>query len=266
MAIDISRVTTASSVALQAAELDAVSSTSMDDTLLTIPVQTFAGQQKVSRQAIDRGRGIDTMVLNDLLARCAATLDSTLLTQASTGLSAMATATTYDDTQPTAAKLYPKILQTQAAVEAILLGPPVSHVTMHSRRWAWLSSQMTSTWPLINTAGIPTQAGGTADPNASYATGIRGTLPNGLAVCVDNNLPTNGGVGVNQDSIFVTPRDECHLWEMAGGATYIRAEQVAAAQLGVLIVCWEYAAYTFGRYPAGAMGAISGTALVSPSF
>ena len=59
MTVDISRITTASSVALQAAETTAVSETNIDDTLLSIPVQTAAGQQTMSRQAIDRGAGIE---------------------------------------------------------------------------------------------------------------------------------------------------------------------------------------------------------------
>jgi hypothetical protein len=203
-------------------------------------------------------------VLNDLMAHCAATLDATLITQASTGLSAVAQSVTYTDTQPTAAKLYPKILNAQANVEAALLGPPVTHVTMHSRRWAWLSSQMTSTWPMINSQGIGVQAGGVSD-NAAYATGVRGTLPNGLRVVVDNNLATNLGVGTNEDEVYVTSVAECHLWEDPGAPLFIRADQVAAANLGVQLVVWEYFAYTFSRY-TNATAKIGGSGNVSPSF
>ena len=265
MTFDISKVTTGGSVALQAAELDTVSATSMDDTLLAISVLTAAGMQKVSRQAIDRGTGIDQMAMNDLLAHTAATLDATLITQATTGLSAVAVATTYDDTSPTAAEMYPKILAAQAASEAATLGPPVTHAVMHSRRWAWLSSQMTNTWPLINTAGIPAQSGGQSDPNSSYSTGVRGKLPNGMLVIVDNNIATNLGVGTNQDEIYVVPQSECHLWEDPAAPMFIRADQPASPNLAVVLVCWEYFAYTFSRY-ASAMSKCAGTGLVTPVF
>ncbi|MER5356081.1 hypothetical protein ABT093_37895 [Kitasatospora sp. NPDC002551] len=266
MSVNISRITTASSAALQAAENDAVSETGMDDTLLTIPVQTAAGQQTVSRQAIDRGSGIEDVTMQDLFNRVATVLDSTLLNQASTGLSAVAAATTYTDASPTGAELYPKILGAAAGVEAALLamGSP-THAVMHSRRWYWLSSQMSSTWPLINWAGLPTQAGGTADPASSYASGVRGVLPSGLKVVVDNNVGTGLGAGTNEDELYVVPSSECHLWEDPDAPMFIRAEQPKAGNLGVLLVAYSYFAYTFGRYANGT-GKVSGTGMVTPTF
>src|SRR5206468_4066349 len=66
MTVNISRITTPTSVALQATGLSAVSATSIDDTLLTENVQTAAGQQTLSRQAIERGTGIEEVVMGDL--------------------------------------------------------------------------------------------------------------------------------------------------------------------------------------------------------
>lgn len=265
MALDISRITTATSAGIQVNELDPASSTSIDDTLLTIPVQTIAGQQKMSRQAIDRGTGTEDVTVQDLFARYATTLDATLITQASTGLSAVATAVSYADATPTAAELYPKILNGAANVEGALLGfGSPSHAVMHSRRWYWLASQLSSTWPLINSAGIPVQAGGVLNPDSTYASGQRGTLPVGLRVIVDNNISTALGAGT-EDEIYVVPQRECHLWEEPNSPLYIRAEQPAAANLGVLLVVYGYIAYTFQRYANG-MGKISGTGLIAPTF
>jgi hypothetical protein len=265
MTVNISRITTASSVALQASQNAGVSETDMDDTLLTIDVQTAAGQQTVSRQAIDRGTGIEDTTLSDLFRRYATTLDSTLITQATTGLSAVATATAYTDATPTAAELWPKILGTNAGIEAALLGEAmVTHVTMHSRRWNWMQAQLSSTWPFITQPSIPTQAGG-VNTGAGYGKGIRGILPNGLLVIVDNNIATNLGAGTNEDEIYVTPKDECHLWEDPNAPLLIRAEQTKAASLGVLLVVFGYFAYTFGRYTNG-MGKIAGTGLITPTF
>ncbi|WP_328544583.1 phage major capsid protein [Streptomyces europaeiscabiei] len=266
MSVNISRITTATSAALQASENAAVSETNMDDTLLTVNVQTAAGQQTVSRQAIDRGTGIEDVTMQDLFNRVATVLDSTLLNQATNGLTNVANANAYTDGTPTGAELYPKILGAAAGVEGALLamGRP-SHAVMHSRRWYWLSSQMSSTWPMINWAGIPVQAGGVANANSSYASGPRGVLPCGLEVVVDNNIATNLGAGTNEDEIYVVPSSECHLWEDPNAPLFIRAEQPAAASLGVLLVAYSYFAYTFARYTNGTQK-VGGTGLVTPAF
>jgi HK97 family phage major capsid protein len=266
MSVNISRITTASSAALQASENSAVSETNMDDTLLTVNVQTAAGQQTVSRQAIDRGTGIEDVTMQDLFNRVATTIDSTLLNQATNGLTNVATANAYTDATPTGAELYPKILGATAGVEAALLamGRP-THAVMHSRRWYWLSSQMSSTWPMINWSGVPVQAAGTADSSSMYGSGPRGVLPCGLEVIVDNNIATNLGAGTNEDEIYVVPSSECHLWEDPNAPLFIRAEQPAAASLGVLLVAYSYFAYTFGRYANG-MQKVGGTGLITPSF
>ncbi|MFJ9243803.1 hypothetical protein [Streptomyces sp. NPDC101776] len=266
MSVNISRITTPSSAALQASENAAVSETDMDDTLLTVPVQTAAGQQTVSRQAIDRGTGIEDVTMQDLFNRVATVLDSTLINQATTGLSAIAQAVAYTDASPTGAELYPKILGAAAGVEANLLamGRP-SHAVMHSRRWYWLSSQMQSVWPMINWTNLPVQAAGKADAASSYNSGPRGVLPCGLEVIVDNNIPTGLGGGTNEDELYVVPQSECHLWEDANAPMFIRAEQAKAASLGVLLVAYSYFAYTFGRYANG-MQKVGGTGMAQPTF
>jgi len=267
MTVNISQVTTATSVALQTTELTAVSATSIDDTLLTENVQTASGQATLSRQAIDRGTGIEEVTMQDLFRRYATTLDSTLVTQSVTGLQALATLVTFTSGSPTAALLYPKILGAASGVEAALLAQATpTHAIMHSRRWYWLASQLGSTWPLINALGpqYPYQ-GGVVDPSSSYSKGIRGQLPIGLDVVVDNNIATNLGVGTNQDQVYVVPRDECHLWEDPNAPVYIRAEQPKAANLGVLLVLYGYFAYTFRRY-ANAIQAVDGTGMTTPAF
>jgi hypothetical protein len=265
MTVNISRITTPTSVALQATELTAVSATSIDDTLLTENVQTAAGQQTLSRQALERGTGIEEVVMGDLFRRYATTLDSTLINQATTGLAAVAQANTYTDASPTAAELYPKFAAAAAGVEAALLGFAVpSHAIMHSRRWYWLQSQVGPNWPFMSQPGLDPRVGA-SNANVPYATGTRGLLPNGMAAIVDNNLSTNNGAGTNEDLIYVVPSDECHLWEDPQAPVFIRAEQAAAANLGVLMVLYGYFAYSFRRY-SNSMQSITGTGLVTPAF
>lgn len=264
MTVNISRITTASSVGLQASENALVDETNMDDTLLTENVQTAAGQQTLSRQAVDRGTGIEDVVMMDLQRRYATNLDSTVINQATTGLLAIATDVAYTDTTPTGAELYPKILGAISGSEAALLGQAAPDVAvMHSRRWHWLSKEMTSTWPLIQQQGYDARAGG-INYAERYGSGFRGLLPNGTAVVVDNNIPTDLGGGT-EDSIVIAPTEESFLWEDPNAPQFIRAEQAKAANLGVLLVLYGYFAYTLRRY-ANSHQEITGSGLVAPTF
>lgn len=265
MTVNISRITTASSVALQSSENSAVSATDMDDTLLTESIQTAAGQQTISRQAIERGTGIEEVVVDDLYRRYATSLDSTLINQATTGLSAVAASVTYDDASPAGTEVWPKILQGAANAEAALLGfAQPNIVLMHSRRWYWLQSQLASQWPLFGQPGITDTHGG-MNYATRYGMGARGMLPNGMVAVVDNNIPTGLGTGTNQDEMYVVASDECHLWEDSAAPVFLRCEQPAAASLGVLLVLYGYFAYSFRRY-TNAMSKVGGTGFVPPAF
>src|SRR5262249_61574264 len=91
------------------------------------------------RRAMSRGPGSGEPPMQALFRRYATTLDSTLVTQAVTGLQALAVLVTFTSASPTAALLYPKILGAAAGVEAALLAQATpSHAIMHSRRWYWL--------------------------------------------------------------------------------------------------------------------------------
>jgi hypothetical protein len=263
MSVNISRVTTASGVGLQSAELVTPTGVSVDDTLLTVPVQTATGWQNVSRQAIDRGSGIEDTILQDMFSRYVTDLDNQLINQASTGLVTVATDNVWTQASPTGAGIYGQIQKAASGVEAAMLamGNP-THVAMHSRRWYWLSAQLSSAFPMVNWPNVPPQATAVGNFNG-YAAGVRGVLPNGLMVIVDNNIPTN--VAGTQDYVFVVPDREMHLWEDPNAPAFIRAEQPNAPGLGVLLVIYGYYAYTFQRY-AGAVQRISGTGLTTPVF
>ncbi|MFD7224826.1 hypothetical protein ACFV9P_28060 [Streptomyces sp. NPDC059892] len=265
MTVNLSRVTTTTSVDTQTTENTAVAEQDIDDTLMSINVQTNAGQQTLSRQAIERGAGIEPVVLDDLFRRYASSLDTKLLNQATNGLTNVATAVAYTDATPTATELYPKVLEGLSGVEAALLDQSSGDnvAVMHSRRWYWMQNAMGSTWPLITQPGVVAQTLGTNYAEV-YGRGVRGVLPNGTPVIVDNNIATNLGAGTNEDEIYLVDRNECHLWEDPDAPMYIRAEQTKAASLGVLMVVYGYFAYTHARYPQARK--IAGTGLVTPTF
>jgi len=265
MSLNISRITTASKVELQTSENAAQATpTAMDDTLLTINVQTALGQQTISRQAIERGYGIEDVVMQDLFRQHATLLDSTMLNAATHGLTNVANNVSGVATVADLAHIYPAILGAASQSETATLG--MAHPTyaiMHPRRWFWLQSLLTTQWPAFTQPGVDPRAEGT-NTAAPYNTGVHGVLPSGLKVVTDANILTNGGTATNQDEIYVVPDVECHLWEDQGNPVYIRAEQPAAASLGVLLVVYSYFAFTYERY-TNATQKVTGLGLAAPS-
>jgi HK97 family phage major capsid protein len=264
MTVNISRITTATSATLQASENTAVSETNIDDTLLSPAVLTASGQQTLSLQALQRGVGTEAVTVGDLVKRYHTVLNSTIINQATTGLDAAAgVSVTYTDATPTGAELYPKLFDLIQQVQtAVFLG--VSHFIMHPRRWSWLASQVGTSWPFLQVNGAGNQTAGSYTGTGVYNNGTAGTLA-GVPVILDASIATNFGAGTNEDRIYGVTASELHLWEDPAAPVYIRAEQPAAASLGVLFVVYGYFAYTAQRY-ASAHGKISGTGLITPTF
>ena len=267
MTVEISKITTGTSTAVQSSQNGAVSETNADDTALSIAVQTNAGQQTISRQALERGAGIEGVIMGDLFNAYGSTLDSTLITQATNGLDAITDANVdiaYTDASPTAAELWPKLFDGIQQVQTAVKGQAtVNALLMHPRRFWWLASQVGTNFPFVNLAGAGPQSGGAVGTTA-YGSGPSGYLA-GLPVYLDANIVTDGGGSTNEDRIYILSRQECHLWEDPNAPVFIRAEQTAAASLGVLFVVYGYFAYTFNRF-ASANGRIAGTGLATPSF
>jgi len=261
----IGKLTTGTTAAEQTSENSSVSETNADDTLLSAPILTSAGSQTVSRQASERGVGVEDTIIEDLISAQRANLDSLILNRASTGLTNVATAIAYTDASPTAAELYPKLLAGPAAVEAAMLNAHPGDViaVMHSRRWYWLQSQLTSTWPLFGQPGAAAQNAG-VNYAERYGNGFRGVLPSGVPAIVDNNIATNLGAGTNEDEIYFVSQTESHLWEDPNAPLLIRAEQTNAKSLGIDLVVYAYFAYLFTRVTHAQK--VNGTGLVTPSF
>ncbi|MFQ6170372.1 hypothetical protein ACK8HX_02095 [Oryzobacter sp. R7] len=262
----IGRLTTGTSVDEQAVENTNVTEQDADDTLITVPILTNAGQQTVSRQGVERGVGVDDTLAQDLLSAYATTLDNKLLNRATIGLTNVATAISYTDATPTAPELYPKLLQAPAAVEASLLNQQLGADTisvMHSRRWYWLQSQLTSTWPMFGQPGSAAQQAG-VNYGEKYGSGFRGILPSGVPVIVDNNVAINKGAGVNEDEIYFGSQSEFHLWEDPNAPMFIRAEEAKVASLSILLVVYGYYAFLANRRDHAQK--INGTGLITPTF
>jgi HK97 family phage major capsid protein len=265
LTLSISKVTTGTAVAVQT-EGSAVQETNMDDTKLDLTVNTIAGQQNVSRQALERGTGIDALVMADLVSAYHTKLDAEYVTTNAASLTNVITqVVTYTDGSPTVAELYPKILDGVQRIQTNYFGGP-NFILMHPRRLAWILAA-------VDTAGrplaVPTQNGpqnAISVGDGSVVYGNSGYSIAGLPVITDANVITTNGTGENEDVIIIGNTQESHLWETAGGSPFmLRFEDVKSAELEVKMVVYGYSAYTANRYP-NAFALIGGTGLVTPSF
>jgi len=270
MTINISRMTTGTSTAIQATENANVSETDADDTLLTVNVRTIAGQQDISRQAIERGTGIDSFILADLIRSWHTTLDNQCLNGAGTsgtilGLDGSGgNAITYTSASPTIKLLYPKLADAVQQIQTNAFMSPTAWI-MHPRRLAYLMAGVDSSdRPLVvpNAYGpmnvIAAGAGGTSYGNSGYSL-------MGLPIITDANVVTTTGASSNQDKIYCVAAPEMHLFEQTGSPFALNFDATGASSLTIKTVVYGYAAFTAGRYPLAA-SIISGTGLVAPSF
>lgn len=270
MTLNVSRITTGAAVAAQASENAAVQETDIDDTLLTVNVRTYSGQQDVSRQALERSELVDAVVFQDLVADYWTKLDSAVINAdgtSGTHLGIRSTSgivsVTYTDASPTVGELYPKIADAIQQIASQRYAPATT-IVMHPRRWGWITAALDS-------SGRPLAVPNPNGPFNALAVGdapeygaVVGTLQ-GLPVVTDANIPTNLGAGTNEDVILVLRvPDLLFFQEGDGSPRQFRFEQANAPQ-SIRLAVWGYSAFTAGRYPA-ASAVIGGTGLVTPTF
>ena len=266
LVISISKVTTGSATAVQT-EGAAVQETNIDDTKLDVSIVTVAGQQNVSRQAIERGTNIDSLVMADLVSAYHTNLDSLFVTTSATSLTNTITqVVTYTDASPTVAELYPKIVDCVQRIQTNFFAGP-NFILMHPRRLAFILAAVDGqnrplAVPVPNFNGQPAFASG----NGAPVYGNSGYTMLGLPIITDANVITNNGVGTNEDVIIVGNTQEAHLFEQGNGEPMmLRFEQPKAAELDVTMIVYGYSAFTANRYP-NAFALVGGTGLITPVF
>ncbi len=272
MNVNISKIMTGSDVAAQNGENAAINETNMGNTLLTVPVNTYAGMQDVSRQAVERGALIEEVVIEDLLSAYYSRVDAAAIAGDGTAgthkgvLAAAGTnAVTYTDTTPTAAELWPKVADgSQQVAGGIFRGGP-THAIMHPRRFGWLMASVDSQGrPLVVPAASgPMNAIGSGEGPQLY--GDTGYQIQGLRIVTDANVPVNLGAGANEDRIIIVAVRELIFWEDPNAPLQLRFEDVGSGALTVRYVVYGYSAFTAERLPKAA-SIISGTGLVTPTF
>ena len=270
--IEISRITTGSAAAEQASENSAVQETNMDDTLLTVNVDTIAGQQDVSRQALERGGqpgfSMENIIFQDLVAAYFGKLDELMINgSGSSGqplgirnVSGLNTVT-YTDGTPTVGEAFPKLADAVQKVNANRFAPAQA-IIMHPRRWGFFTAGVDgNSRPLVLPAGNnPDNAMGVGDA-AAYGNVVGNLL--GLPVITAANITTTAGGGNDQDQIYVVKADDHILFE--DNLFQLKFEETNAGSLTTKMVVYGYVAFASGRYPTG-ITKIQGTGLITPSF
>jgi HK97 family phage major capsid protein len=260
LTISLSKVTTGTAVAEQT-EGAAVQETDMDDTKLDISVKTVAGMQDVSRQAIERGTNIDSLVMADLVSAYHTKVDGLLNAEL---LASAGQSVTYTDASPSVAEAYPKLLDAVQKVQTTFFAGP-NAIVMHPRRLAFfLAALDSSNRPLA--VPQPYAMNPVALGQGSPQYGNSGYSIAGLPIITDANVSITEGAGTNEDTIFIGNLQELHLWEQgAGEPLMLRFEQPKASELEITMIVYGYVAMTANRFP-NAWAKISGTGLVTPTF
>ncbi len=268
--VEISRITTGSEAEQQASENAAVKETNMDDTLLTVNVDTIAGQQDVSKQALERGGqpgfNLEDIIFQDLASAYFTKLDNLLINGSGSsgqpkGISQVSgiNTVTYTDASPTVGELYPKLADALQKINSERFAPATA-IIMHPRRWGFLTAGVdSSNRPLIVPNGnAPQNAVGTGDVNKYGAVG----QILGVPVITDANIRTDLGAGT-EDAIYVVRAEDHILFEQ--DVFTAKFEETNAGSLTTKLVVYGYVAFASGRYPKG-ISAISGTGLAAPTF
>lgn len=267
--INIPKVATGTTAAIQTADNGAVSETDLTDTFITAPVRTIAGQQDVAIQLLDQSPvSFDEVVFRDLTADYATKLDLQVIS--GSGLSGQVTGVratssietvTYTSATPTVGQLYSKIADAVQRVHTLRFMPPTA-IVMHPRRWAYLLAAVDTTGRPLVTPNAGNPQNNIAVLGAVAAEQVVGQM-HGLPVITDPNMPTTLGAGTNQDVVHVVRASDLLLYE--SGIRSRVLPDVGSGTLTVRLQVYGYLAFTAARYPKSIVE-VGGTGLVAPSF
>ncbi|MET3635659.1 phage major capsid protein [Curtobacterium oceanosedimentum] len=278
MQLVIPKGTTGTAAAVQASENTTVAEQDEVWQNLTIPVITIAGQQPLSRQALERGaQGIDQLVFTDLAAAYAVSVDAEVIGGTGSSGHALGILNTAGIGQALAftaavspATFMSKIAGAINTVQTTRFAAP-NVIYMHPRRWAWLTAQVDgANRPLVVPNPGAMNAFGSYDGvNNPTAVTPAGTLL-GLPVITDANIPVSVGTGP-EDVVIVARSQDLLLWEANdGNPTNLQFEQTLGNQLTITLVAYGYAAFTAARYPSAVAvvggNAAAGNGLIAPTF
>ena len=254
------RGATSTGVAAQTTEGTAVNNQTMTESDLTVPVRTFAGQQVVSRQSIDRGTNIGSILLADLYQQYATKVNVSAISGDGTagghfGILSTTSVQTAGWIGTTGASLVASIHNGLGKINAARYAA-ADLIVMHPRRWAWLCAQSDSSLrPLVAIEGYNSFNAAGAGMAAGY--GPVGSIA-GVPVVTDAGVPIVLGASTDEDRVIITRKADVLFMEDGSAPIGLTLNEVAAASLNVTMVVYGASAFTAGRYPV-ATCILSGT-------
>lgn len=261
---------TTGTVGAMTAEAAAFNETDPANTDMTNSVRLVSASTDISRTMFMRGGSVvDQILFPDLIAASEVALNANAWSGNGTapnhrGVLAVVgiEAVTYTDATPTVSELWPKLSDAVQRINSLRFLPG-NVIYMHPRRWGMVTSATDTTGrPLFEFSSVP--------PNSVFGLGVAaqygqvvGTLQ-GLPVITDATLPTNLGVGVNEDIIVVLRSFDILYWE--DDVMQFTFEQTLPNSPGqVRLAVGRFSLLAAGRYPK-AIATIGGTGFTPPAF
>jgi HK97 family phage major capsid protein len=268
--INLPKVASGATAAVQATQGTALSDTAMTTTSVSTAITTIGGKQIISMQLLQQsGIPFDKVILQDLAKAYAIQVDTQVLYGSGSsgqvsGLVGVAANNAFTTLAPAPASvtsansLYYTVAKAAAAMQAAIFEAPDA-IIMHPNRWAWVLGAVDSSarpfvipnGPQFNGLGV------SGDQVAQGLAGYFGSYP----VYTDPNISTTANSATNQDEIYLVKRDELWLYESP-----VQAESFTATyadQASVLFRILGYMGLIANRY-TGAVQSIRGTGLVAP--
>lgn len=273
MTMTIPRGVTGTVADAQTGENQAVTNVNFDADDLVVNVRTYAGQQDVSRQAIERGRGVDEIIYADLAGSYAVSLNRDVINGPGSGgrhLGIIGTTGVVSVTSTVASSGTQVMRMIADGIQRINSGRflPADVIVMHPRRWGWLTIQTDGQDRPLVVAGEgrnnPQNAFGSG-PAPEY--GFTGGQIQGLPVFTDATIPTTltATTTLAHDAILVMRRTDLHLWEEGVAPRQFRFEETLGGNLTIKLVIAGYSAFTAGHHPEG-IAVLTGVPLAAPVF
>ena len=245
--IDVPRIVTPPTVAVQNPELTTVSNTDLTDSYASTTLTTVAGQQTVSRQILDQSPiDIDAVIFQSLGQVWAQKQDDLALHGTGSsgqfyGLDNIAGINTAGFAGNSISNIYTAITSAIATIWSNRYAAP-THILAHPNTICeWLNKLDTTNRPLIvpsmqgpfNAAGILDNLNGE---------GPIGSLL-GLQLVADPNISTANGV----ETVYVYRAPDL-MWFDSGVRAQVHFDTLAAS-LGVLLSLWSYSGL-ISRFPS----------------
>lgn len=272
--INLPKVASGTSVALQTTQNSVLSQTDMTTSFVSTGFATLGGLQTVSQQMLDQAAiNFDEVILRDLAAEHTRQVGINVLTGAGdgTGTGAVvngifsasipaANQIAWTEATPSPKGFIGALAQGIAQFESTRFAAPTA-LLVHPRRYWWLASKSDSSGrPLIVPAGVAQNPLMTGPGQA--APGYKGDLL-GIPVFTDANLPTNQGAGTNQDTLVLARWSDLEFFESPLRVEAFR--EPVAASVGVLFRAYSYVGTILNRFNSSIV-TITGTGAVTPSF